>query len=170
MLSTLVYRLTTLVIKFSMTLEWLLSFSSTICFGPKAGEGLWLGPSENCRGWSGFSSVSFWRFRAGSSKFSEEPSLLLLRPGILAGMKGDMMNSSPLGLTTNLSYRWASSHILSSEAYCVLVSRYYLWSSPCYFKCRTFCLQLSICQHLMQSTSLLLFYLICVNLLMNTFH
>ena len=92
-----------------------------------------------------------------------------LSGGKLRGAKGEIIYSSPSVFLTSLFQPCASSHIFCSLAYCVEVKRYYLWSGLS-FKCFIFYLQLSICQHSMQRTSLLLFFLIVFSLLMKTSH
>jgi hypothetical protein len=85
------------------------------------------------------------------------------------GANGEIMYSSPSLFLISLLYPCASSHILSSDAYYVEVSKYDLWSAFD-FKCFIFCLQLSICQHLMQSTSLFDLVFIMFSLFMNVVH
>ena len=87
----------------------------------------------------------------------------------MIGAKGEIMYSSPSLFLIILLYPWANSHIFSSEAYCVEVSKYDLWSGFV-FKCFIFYLQFSICQHLIHKTSLLDFVFIRLSLFMNVVH
>lgn len=85
------------------------------------------------------------------------------------GAKGLIRYSSPSDLRTNLSQPCASSHIFCSEAYWVEVNKYSLWSGLV-LRCLIFYLQLSICQHLIQSTSRFDFFFMSFNFLMNESH
>lgn len=89
--------------------------------------------------------------------------------GRLTGAKGEIMYSAPSDFLTSLLYPCANSQIFSSDAYYVLVSKYYLCSGLL-LRCFIFYLQLSICQHLMHRTSLFDFVFIWFNLLMNVPH
>lgn len=111
----------------------------------------------------------FWEFWLAKLLAEEFVKFKSLSMGKLTGAKGDMRYSSPSLFLMSLLYPWASSHIFCSDAYCVDVKRYALWSGY-YFKCFIFCLQFSICQHWMHKTSLFDFCLIVFSLFIKLFH
>lgn len=87
---------------------------------------------------------------------------------LLKGPYG-VITYSPSCCTRCLFWAFASDKICFSLAYFVEVKRYFSWSGD-FFKCLIFCLQLSICQQWIQSTSLFDLVLITSSLEINSFH